>query len=106
MKPIENFKIASITYSGTQVPYCKYPENALYVRLYGVTLNQLMELATAYEFGEHVVTSTQTAVPGRSMITQASDNLIEWRLTYNSQVHSLISRLSKILKQDASYALK
>lgn len=107
MKSIENFKIASITYPGTQVkPYYKYPENALYVRLYGVTLDQLKELATEYKFGGHVVTPTQTAVPERSRITQASDKLIEWRLTYNGEVYSLISRLSKILKQDYSYTLK
>lgn len=100
MKSIEGFKITSITYPEAQVKsYYKYPENALYVHLYGVTLSQLTELTTEYEFGKGSVTPTQTTIPKRSKITKIGNGLIEWRLTYNGEVHNLVSQLLKVFKQ-------
>ena len=77
----------------------------LFVKMVGVSKNQLMELSTAFYYCKEVV-PFEDSIPALSNIIKSNDQEIVWKFNANSQVTKLVQTLIRVINQDTSYILK
>ena len=77
----------------------------LFVKLVGVSKDQLVKLSTTFYYCKEVV-PFEGSIPALSNIVKSNDQEIVWKFSTNSQVTKLVKTLLRVINQDMSYVLK
>ena len=77
----------------------------LFVKLVGVSKDQLVKLSTTFYYCKEVV-PFEGSILALSNIVKSNDQEIVWKFSTNSQVTKLVKTLLRVINQDTSYVLK